>query len=240
MAIPPAPGASAPGTTVVEVKVYGAKLDQEKINRLIRASTDGVTPPTAELTTVWNGARLRADSLNGLRTAIQDRLEPGDARCLENLRISTGDDQRGVAVDVSTQSVTVTIESTDGAWALGRGEQFRKILLHAAGSLTLRRWYAARLALVGLVVAAAMTALLALDGVVDSRLGSTLTSVSVATAAAIASFLMSRLCARRNETVLWIDGSIPRSGWNGLTVAERVATLALVVSLSALIVNIFK
>ncbi|MFI7601373.1 hypothetical protein [Actinoplanes sp. NPDC049681] len=240
MAIPPAPGPSAPGTTVVEIKVYGAQLDQEKINRLIRASTEGVTPPTAELTTVWNGARLRADSLSGLRTAVENRLEPGDWRRLDNLRISTGDETRSVVVEIGAQAATVTIESTDGDWAIGRGEQFRKILQYAGGSRVLRRWCAARLSAAGAMAAAMIVALLAVAGVVDGRPGSVATAALILAVATISGFLIGRLRARRNRIVLWIDGPIPKPGWTTWAVGERIAALALVVALGSLVVNILK
>jgi hypothetical protein len=240
VAIPPVPSASTFGTTVVEVKVYGPLLDRENINRLIRASTDGVTPPTAELTTVWNGARLRADSLRALRTAVEDRLEPGDCRRLDSLRISAGGDRRSVVVDLGAQAATATIESTDGDWAIGRGEQFRKILHYAGGSLTLRRWCAARLSTAGAVIAATIVALLAVAGVVDGHPGSIATATLIVAVATGTGFLVGRFRQRRNQSVLWIDGSIPKRGWATWTIGERIAVLALLVALHSLILNLLK
>lgn len=229
-----------PGTTVVEQTVYGPQLDQEKLNRLIRASTDGVTPHNAELTTVWNGARLRADSLSGLRTAIDERLEPGDCRRLDNLWIRAGSDQRSVVVHVGAQAAAVTIESMDGDWAIGRGEQFRKILRYAGGTPTLRRWCAARLSIAALVIAAMFVAALAVVGAVDSRLSSIATAALFVVVATIIGFLAGSFQERRNQTVLWIDGSIPKRGWTTWTVSERVATLALLVAGCSLVLNTLK
>lgn len=240
MAVPPVPGASAPGTTVVELTLYGSRLDDETINRLIRASSADVTRHTPELTTVWNGARLRADSLTGLRTAIENRLEPGDYRRLNNLQIRADGDRRSVKVDITAQAATVIVESTDGDWAIGRGEQFRKILRYARGLPDRRRWCAARLSLVGLVVAAIIVALLAVAGVVNDRPGSVATAALIVVVATITGFLMGRFQDWRNQTVLWIDGAIPKRGWTAWTVSERVATLALLVALCSLIVNSLK
>jgi hypothetical protein len=194
----------------------------------------------AELTTVWNGARLRADSLSGLRTAIEDRLEPGDCRRLDNLRIRSGGDERSVVVDIGAQAATVSVESTDGDWAIGRGEQFRRILQHAGGSPAPRRWCAAHLSVTGLLLGATIVALLAMTGVVGSSPGSVATSVLIVIVATITGFMTGRFRERRNQAVLWIDGPIPKRGLTTWTVNERIATVALLVAVCSLIVNIFK
>jgi hypothetical protein len=240
MAIPPAPGASAPGTTVVEHTVYGCRLDEDKINRLIRASAEGLKPLTVELTTVWSGVRLRAGSLADLRSAIEDRVEPGDWRRLENLQIRAGDAERQVVLNIGAQAALVTVESTESSWATGRGELLRKILLYARGTAHIREWGAERLTGIGIAVASIVVTSLSVAGLIDKRPGSVAVAGLIVIVATTAGFLLGRFRERRNRTVLWIDGSIPSRGWRAWTVAERIAALALVVTLSLLVVNILK
>lgn len=85
-----------------------------------------------------------------------------------------------------------------------------------------------------------IVALLAVAGVLDDRPGSVATAALILIVATITGFLMGRLRGWRNQTVLWIDGPIPKPGWTTWTVGERVAMLALLVALCSLIVNILK
>ncbi|BCY08244.1 hypothetical protein L3i22_033320 [Actinoplanes sp. L3-i22] len=240
MVIPPTPDASAEETTVVKITVYGPQLDEDKISKLIRASADGITLSTPEITTIWNGARLRSRSLSGLRTATENRLEPGDPRQLENLQIRAGDDRHKVAVDIDAQSAVITIESADSAWAIGRGEQFRKILRYADGSPELRRWCTARLSGASLLTSTMIVVLLATAGVVDGRPSSVATAALTVIVSTIVGFLIGRYRERGNQTVLWIDGPIPGHGWTTWTVGERAAVLALLVTSCSLVANILR
>jgi hypothetical protein len=219
--------------------VYGCRLDEQAINRLVRASADDVTP-AVELTTVWNDVKISAGSLDELRRDIADQLEPGDDRRLENLKIQAGSGERRVTLEIDERAARVTVESTDVAWAIGRTEQLRKILLHAHGAAHLRQWCAARLSMVGLAVAAIVIGCIAKAGLLRTTPRSVLLAALIVVVAAIAGYLLGRLRGRRNRTILWIDGPIPSGGWRSWTVAERVAALAFLVALTTLVVNILK
>jgi hypothetical protein len=233
------PPASARRTTVRRHTVYGCRLDQQAITRLVRASTDGMTP-TVELTTVWNDVEISSGSLDGLRQDIADQLDPGDDRRLENLEIRAVDGERRVTLEIGERAAKITVESTDAAWAIGRTEQLRKILLHAHGSAHLRTWCATRLSVIGLAAAAAGVSCLALAGLLEAGPRSVLLAGLIVVVATIAGYLLGRLRGRRNRTILWIDGPIPPRGWQSWTVAERIAALAFLVALTALVVNVLK
>ena len=234
------PPASARRTAVKRHKVYGCRLDQDTITRLIRASADGVAPATVELTTVWNDTRFDSGSLDGLRQDIKDQFEPGDGRRLDDLEIRAGDGDRRVTLTIGATEAEVTVVSADATWARGRAGQLRDILLWARGCGHLRTWCAGRLSGLGLVAGAIVVACLATAGLIDRRPASWLVAGLIVVVSTTAGFLAGRVRARRNRTILWIDGPIPRRGWRTWTVAERLASLTLLVALGALIVNILK
>lgn len=219
--------------------MYGCRLDQQAINRLVRASTDGVAP-AVELTTMWNEVKIRSGSLAGLRQDIVDQLVPGDDRRLENLRIVAGDGERRVTLEIGARAADVTVESTDAAWAIGRTEQLRKILLHAGGSAHPRRWCAGRLSLVGLVAGAIVVGGVARAGLLGTTPRSVLPAGLIILVTTIGGYLLGLFRERLNRTILWIDGPIPSGSWRSWTVAERIGALALLVAVAALVVNILR
>lgn len=167
-----------------------------------------------------------------VRTAISRSLNPGDPKRLDQLRIEARGASRAVIVELGEEVTAVTVESTDAAWALGRAEQIRRILWHAGGSSERQRWRPWLWAVTSGAAIAGGLALVWLFGV-------TMTialSVALVGGVAAAGFLVARRMVSKSQPTIWIDGAMPRHGWRGWSLGDRIAFLALLVAFLAAVV----
>jgi hypothetical protein len=223
---------------VVVHTIYGCRLDQPKINKLATAVADGITPSRVELIATWSGTRLRSDSLDGLRRAVDRCLQPGDPQRFETLEMRAIGGDRVVRVDIGEHAATVTVEACEAAWAIGKAEQIRKILLHAHGSPRRLRWRAGRCAL-GSATAASVSVGAALRiRILPINVTGVVLAVMLVGLAAATGFLLGRWRAARNRTVIWAVGALPRHGWAEWNTAERIAALTLLIGLLGVIVTV--
>jgi len=216
-------------------------MDQPKIEKLTDAVADGMTPPRVDLSTTWNGPRLRANSLDGLRQAIDRCLQLGDSQRLETLELCASSGERHVRVRIGEYVATVSVEASeanDGAWAIGKAEQIRKILLHAHGSVRLPRWRPGLLALAGSIAALVGIGGALRVGLFPVDAGPVVLAVMVVGLVGISCYLVGRWRATNSRTVIWVAGALPRRGWVGWSTADRIAALALLVGFLGIIVTL--
>lgn len=238
MASPPASGATTPEATTEEVRtVYGPRLDPPKINKLAQAVADGITPPNVDFGTNWHGTRLRATSLPELLQAADGCLQPGDSRRLDTLELSSASHDRRVRVAISEQEATVKVEG-EAAWASGKAEQIRNILLYAHGRSRLRRWRGIHLSLAGMfasfigVGAAFLLRILAVD------LRSIVLAAAFIITTVATSYLVGHCRAARNRTLIWVAGPLPKRGWAGWTRPDRIALAGVLVGLLGMVITL--
>jgi hypothetical protein len=239
VAIPSVSAAASHETImVVTHTVYGCRLDEPKINKLADAVADGITPSRIALATTWSGIRVRSASLQGLRRAIDRSLQPGDPQRLQTLRIRATSRDRHARVEIGEQAATVTVEAVEAAWAIGKAEQLRTILMDAHGSARRHRWRAHHHTL-----AAASAAAVAVGAAIRLGLATADTTTAVLLIllvglAGTAGLLFGRWRAACNRTLIWVDGSLPRQGWTDWSITDKIAGLALLVGLVGLVVTI--
>jgi hypothetical protein len=239
VAIPPASGAAASeATTVVGRTIYGPWLDRPKINKLAQAVASGITPPRVDFETNWHGTRLRATSLQGLLRAADQCLQPGDSRRLDTLELSSTGHDRRVRVIIGEQAATVEVEA-EAAWAIGKAEQIRDILLHARGSSRLRRWRETHLSLAGTIASFAVVAAAFLLGLLAVDLRSIVLAAASIIATAAIGYLVGRWRAARNRTLIWVAGALPKRGWAGWSTTDRIAAVTVLVGLLGVVVTLF-
>ncbi|MEV4131443.1 hypothetical protein AB0J72_04680 [Dactylosporangium sp. NPDC049742] len=238
MSTPMVPGAATPGASmVVGTRIYGPVLDEPKINKLIDAVTDGVGGPV-RLTAMWQGSRLSAGSTAGLRREIDASLQVGDPRRLDSLHIAAGDGvNRRAEVDVLAAEAVVAVEAADSAWAIGRAEQIRRMLLHAKGMPQPKRCLEKGSTVVGVAVAV-LTGLALLLGPLTVSVSGGVGGVALVVVGGAGGYMAGRHRAARNRTVIWIDGTLPRSGWAAWSTSDRIAFAALVGGLLGLIATV--
>jgi hypothetical protein len=112
--------------------LYGCRCDEPVLDRLIATVGDGASPQSLILAATWEGVRLRRDSLPALRAAVEGRTGPGDPQTLTSLHIEGHGAGRVVTVELA-DTASITVASVDTAWALGKSEQLRRILVRAGG-----------------------------------------------------------------------------------------------------------
>ncbi len=241
MSIPPdskaTPSVSA---ALVTQTVYGCKLDKAAISKLVIVAADGITSPQVEYATSSGGTRLRSESLDGLCQAADVCLHPAEPRRLDTLYLGIRGGSRHVQINIDERAASVTVEDNEAAWAIGRAEQLRKLLIRADGHSRLRRLDAGRAAL----TASAFTTAAIIVLIGTGRLEATnkllmLAGLLVALAAATA-FLAGRWQAGRNQTLIWVAGPRPRRGWATWNVSERMAVLTLLLGLGSLCVTLLR
>jgi len=238
VAIHPTSGAAAPETTMAVVHtVYGPRLDQPKINRLAQAVADGITPSGVDFETNWHGTQLRAPSLQQLRREADRCLQPGDLRRLDTLVLSSAGHGRQVRVAIGEQAATVTVEA-EAAWAIGRAEQIRDILLNAYGCSRLQRWREAHLSLGGTIASLVVVVVAFLLGLLAVDLRSIVLAAAFMTATAATGYLVGRWRSARNRSVIWVAGALPRHGWAGWCTTDRIAAVTMLVGLLGVIATL--
>jgi hypothetical protein len=217
---------------VASLTLHCCQCDQPALDRLIEAVRDGIASRQVTLEATWQGTRLRQDGLAAIRAAISRSLDPGDPRQLDRLHIEARSADRTVAVALGDEAATVTVESGDAAWALGKAEQIRRILRHAGGRDRRRRWRPWRWAMTsGIAVAAVVAVLWPAGAIATAAL-----AVGLVGGAAATGFLIARRMVYRSRAVIWIDGAMPRHGWRQWSIGDRLAALALLVAAFAAVV----
>jgi hypothetical protein len=231
MATPVNTAGASNEVTFDKFTLYHYRADEPVLDLLIKAVRDGITPPVT-LEATWQGTRLRRDDLAAVRAAMRRSLNPGDPRRLDQLCIEACDHNHRVVVALEEEAATVTVESADAAWTLGKAEQIRRILQHAGGRTSRRRWRPWRWAMTsGAAVAAVLTVLRPFGVIATAVLGMALVG-----GAAAAGFLIARRVVDRSRPVIWIEGAMPRHGWRRWSVHDRIALLALLVAALAAVV----
>jgi hypothetical protein len=229
MALPP--GASNE-VTVDTFKLYGCRCDEPLLERLIDAVRDPAGSPQVTLEARWNGTRLHQESLAAVKAAIRRSFNPGDPNQLDQLRVVALNADRQVTVELGRESATVSVESEDGAWALGKAEQLRRILRAAGGTTRPRRWRPALCAAASGALVAVGLAILWISGLATPvGLGAALVG-----AAAAAAFLLARRMLRKSRPIIWINGALPRHGWREWSISDRIAFLGFLVAILAIVV----
>lgn len=229
MAIPSASGAAGPeATTVVAHTIYGSRLGQTEINRLAQAVADGIAP-WVSFDTNWHGTRLRGTSLQQLRRAIDRCFQPGDSRQLDTLELSSVGHGRQVQVAIGEQAAIVTVEAEEAAWAIGKAQQIRDILLHARGCSRLRRWREMHLSLLGTIISLAGIVAAFRIGLLTVDFRSIVLAATSVAGTVATGYLVGSWRAAGNRTVIWVAGALPRRGWAGWSSTDRIAAVSVVV-----------
>ncbi|GAA4448282.1 hypothetical protein [Phytohabitans houttuyneae] len=241
MTIPPdskaTPSLSA---ALVTQTVYGCKLDKAAIDKLVAVAADGIATPRVEYATSSGGTHLRSDSLEGLRQAADVCLHPAEPRRLDTLDLRIGGGSRQVQIRIGEQAASVTVEDNEAAWAIGRAEQLRKLLIRADGHSRLRRLDAGRAALgAGAFAAVAIVVLIGTGRLDATNNVLMLAGLSVALVTAVG-FLAGRWQARRSHTLIWVAGPRPRRGWTSWNINERMAVLTLLLGLGSLCLTLLR
>jgi hypothetical protein len=231
MPIPTTASGTADEVTVDTFTLHGCRCDEPVLDRLIEAVRNGITPPYVTLEATRERTRFRRSDLAAVRTAIGRSLSPGDRRSLDRLSVEALSRSRTVVVALEA-AATVTVESIDAAWALGKAEQIRRILQDAGGRPRRRQWKPWRWAVTGALVATAavLSVLRPSSLIATAGLGIALVG------GAAAGFLIARLMVYRSRPIIWIDGALPRHGWRQWSVGDRIAFVALVVAALAFVV----
>ncbi|MFG1605666.1 hypothetical protein [Actinoplanes sp. NPDC049265] len=217
---------------------HGQRCGEPELNLLFNAVRDGFRPEEVTLEAVWHGNHFRRGDLAGVRAAIGRSLTPGDARRLDQLRLEAQSDGRGRVVVTLHEQATVTVESPDAAWAIGKAEQIRRILAHAGGRPRPRRFRPWLWAVAG-AFAGGLAGLLAatLAGPAGFA-GVVVLASALGCGGAAGCFLVARHMVVRSRPVIWIDGPIPRRGWRSWELRDQIAFVALPLSVVAAVLRV--
>jgi hypothetical protein len=213
--------------TVDAFKLYGCRLDEPPLEQLINVVCDPAASPPVTVETTLNGTRHRQAGLASLKAATLRSFNPGDRRQLDNLRVEARHADRRAMVELGKEVASVSVESEDSTWAVGKAERIRRIFRHSGGRAKPWRWRPSLCATATGVVVTGLLAVLWMFGLAPAA-G---LDIALVGGAAAAAFLLARRMLRRSRPVIWIDGSLPRHGWREWSVGDRIAFLALLAAI---------
>ncbi|MFC0533314.1 hypothetical protein [Phytohabitans kaempferiae] len=241
MTIPPGSKATpSVSAALVTQTVYGCKLDGAAIGKLVAVAAEGITNARIEYATSSGGTRVRSDSLDGLCQVADVCLHPAEPRRLDTLDLRIHAGSRCVEISIDERAASVAVEDDEAAWAIGRAEQLRKLLIRADGHSRFRRLDVGWAALAASVFTTASIIIFVGTGRLEATnkllmLAGLLAALSVAVVV-----LVGRWQARRNQTLIWVAGPRPRRGWASWNVSERMAVLTLLLGLGSLCVTVLR
>jgi hypothetical protein len=208
--------------------LHGCLLDQPNLDLLIRAVRKDLGP--IELHAIWRGTHVRVNALSTLQNRLDSGLTPGNTHMLEALQLQASAGGNIVQVHANQDRVEVRVESSDAAWAIGRKQQIRQILLHSHGSLHSERLSPGWAALSGIAFAAAAAALAFFLGWLHPTPITNAAVSAFVLGSASMGYLLGRRRREQSKTVIWLGGSLPKRSWRSWSRSDRIAAATCLIS----------
>lgn len=220
--------------------LYRICLDRPRLGVVLRVATERFSRAQVALRSDRDGTQFTSGSLDGLLAQI-GRSEDADPDCLDNLQVECRAKERSVTLVIAKDRATVTVSGCDAAWAHGKAEQLRLLLLRSGSSERPVHCGPTVCGLGGAVGAAAVAGAIvaASGGYAD---GSAIAlAVAFTVFAGAAGALIGRRRVRRAKVHLYVAGPQPkRSLWARMTIMERLFTISTVVSLVSLCLSLLR
>jgi hypothetical protein len=227
-------------TTRVEY-VYRVHLDRPHLDLVTRAAVDRFRRPQTTFRSERNGTLFTSSSLAELIDNINNSVASGDPERLDDLYIECRDEERSVLLAIRTDKATITVADLDPAWANGKAEQLRTLLLRAGGARRPLVWGRTLCGITGVALGIAVsTTILALTA------GRPEVSAMVFVAASpflagVAGFLTGYRRVRHAQVHLFVAGPEPRvSLWVRMNMIERMFLISTLIALIGWITEVLR